>query len=160
MEGIANPASEYCVKQGGKSENRKDKDGNQYGVCILPDGEEIDERAFFRLQSEKPVGLANPASEYCVSQGGTSEIRKNKDGSEYGVCKLKNGQEREERNYFRGSAYLGLTTDQAKALADKNGVAFRIVEEDGKSFAITTDLRPGRVNATITKGKVTDVNIE
>lgn len=36
--GAANPASEFCVKQGGKSEIKKDKDGNEYGVCHLPDG--------------------------------------------------------------------------------------------------------------------------
>ena len=30
--GVANPASEFCVKQGGKSEIKKDKDGNEYGA--------------------------------------------------------------------------------------------------------------------------------
>ena len=27
--GVANPASEFCVKQGGKSEIKKDKDGGE-----------------------------------------------------------------------------------------------------------------------------------
>ena len=36
--GVANPASEFCVKQGGKSEIKKDKDGGEYGVCHLPNG--------------------------------------------------------------------------------------------------------------------------
>ncbi len=50
---------------------------------------------------EKPIGMANPASEFCVKQGGKSEIKKNADGSEYGVCHLPNGQVVEEWAYFR-----------------------------------------------------------
>ena len=46
--GIANPASEFCVKQGGKLEMKKDKDGGEYGVCHLPDGSVVEEWAYFR----------------------------------------------------------------------------------------------------------------
>ncbi|ABR74982.1 DUF333 domain-containing protein [Actinobacillus succinogenes] len=46
--GIANPASEFCIKQGGKSEIRKDKDGSEYGVCHLPNGETVEEWEYFR----------------------------------------------------------------------------------------------------------------
>lgn len=52
-------------------------------------------------QKETKVGVANPASEFCIKQGGKSEIRKNADGSEYGVCVLPNGQAVEEWDYFR-----------------------------------------------------------
>lgn len=45
--GVANPASEFCVKQGGKSEIKKDKDGNEYGVCHLPDGKVVEEWEYF-----------------------------------------------------------------------------------------------------------------
>ena len=45
---IANPAAAYCVEQGYKNEIRTDADGNQYGVCIMDDGTECDERAFYR----------------------------------------------------------------------------------------------------------------
>jgi putative hemolysin len=31
---IANPASVHCQKIGGKSKIVKDKNGNQYGICI------------------------------------------------------------------------------------------------------------------------------
>ncbi|OPH38290.1 Putative hemolysin [Moraxella lacunata] len=47
------------------------------------------------------VGMANPASEFCAKQGGKTEIRKNADGSEYGVCHLPNGQVVEEWEFFR-----------------------------------------------------------
>ena len=46
--GIANPASEFCVKQDGKLEMKKDKDGGEYGVCPLPDGSVVEEWAYFR----------------------------------------------------------------------------------------------------------------
>jgi len=46
--GIPNPASKYCVDQGYKLEIRSDESGNQYGVCIFPDGSECEEWAFFR----------------------------------------------------------------------------------------------------------------
>ena len=45
---IANPASEYCVKQGYKSEIRTDSSGNEYGVCIMSDGKECEEFALYR----------------------------------------------------------------------------------------------------------------
>lgn len=46
--GIANPASEFCVKQGGKSEIKTDKNGGEYGVCHLPDGSAVEEWEYFR----------------------------------------------------------------------------------------------------------------
>ena len=52
-------------------------------------------------QGEQAIGMANPASVFCEKQGGKSVIRKNKDGSEYGVCVLPNGQEVDEWEYFR-----------------------------------------------------------
>lgn len=45
--GMANPASVYCVDQGGKLEIREG-DGGQYGMCVFADGRECDEWEFFR----------------------------------------------------------------------------------------------------------------
>ena len=204
--GMANPASEYCVSQGGTSENRKDKDGAEFGVCKLANGEEREEWDFYRESQytghsqedakakakenkvkfriaeqnwkakakenkvefrvaeqdgeAKAIGMANPASEYCVSQGGTSENRKDKNGAEFGVCKLANGEEREEWNFYRESQYVGLSLADAKAKAKKYKVEFRIAEQDGEAKALTMDLRPGRVNAVVNSGIVTSVVIE
>jgi putative hemolysin len=44
---LANPASVFCAKSGGKTEIRKGSRG-QYGVCRLPDGRVVDEWAYFR----------------------------------------------------------------------------------------------------------------
>lgn len=46
--GMPNPASVYCEEQGYRLEIRTDEEGNQYGVCIFPDGSECEEWTFFR----------------------------------------------------------------------------------------------------------------
>jgi putative hemolysin len=46
--GVPNPASVYCQDRGYWLEIRTDKEGNQIGICIFPDGSECDEWAFFR----------------------------------------------------------------------------------------------------------------
>lgn len=49
MVGMANPASVYCesAKIGGVVSLRRSPEG-EYGVCVLPDGTEIEEWALFR----------------------------------------------------------------------------------------------------------------
>lgn len=53
--GMANPASVYCEEQGGTLEMRQDASGGSYGVCIIPDGSECDEWAFFRGECQPGV---------------------------------------------------------------------------------------------------------
>jgi putative hemolysin len=47
------------------------------------------------------VGIANPAAAWCIEQGLAYEIRKNPDGSEYGVCIFPNGTVIDEWEYYR-----------------------------------------------------------
>ena len=49
---IANPASVYCVRQGGRVEIVNTKTG-QIGICVLPDGRRIEEWKFFRANNRK-----------------------------------------------------------------------------------------------------------
>ena len=128
--------------------------------CGLQTNNEILSGEDTLVQNPDTTQIANPASEYCVSQGGTSEIRKDKDGAEFGVCILSNGEEREEWSFYRESEYVGLSLADAEAKAKENGVEFRIAEQDGEAKALTMDLRPGRVNAVINSGVVTSVVIE
>ena len=44
---LANPASVYCIEQGGELDIR-DEEGGQNGYCIFPNGVECPEWAFFR----------------------------------------------------------------------------------------------------------------
>jgi len=48
--GLANPASVYCIDQGGKLEIRTDEEGGQYGVCVFADGSECEEWAYYRKE--------------------------------------------------------------------------------------------------------------
>ncbi|MDG6256567.1 MAG: protease inhibitor I42 family protein [Methanomicrobiaceae archaeon] len=50
--GLANPAAVWCVEMGYRHEIRTDADGNQYGVCIFPDGTERDAwEAYYEVHS-------------------------------------------------------------------------------------------------------------
>ena len=49
------------------------------------------------------AGLANPASEFCVAQGGEVEIVSEADG-EVGYCNLTDGTRVEEWEYFRSQS--------------------------------------------------------
>ncbi|WP_313348010.1 DUF333 domain-containing protein [Stenotrophomonas sp.] len=51
--GMANPASEYCVKRGGKVHIEKDASGGERGICHLPNGDRIDEWELFRRDTPK-----------------------------------------------------------------------------------------------------------
>ncbi len=66
---IANPAAVNCEKQGFRLEIRNDSDGNQYGVCIFPDGSECDEWAYFR-------GECGPASQNPTTENKAVEAAK------------------------------------------------------------------------------------
>ncbi|WP_170460460.1 putative hemolysin [Ruegeria arenilitoris] len=45
--------------------------------------------------------MANPAATFCIENGGEYQIRKNSDGSEYGVCILEDGTEVDAWDYLR-----------------------------------------------------------
>jgi putative hemolysin len=45
---IANPASEYCIKNRGKSEIKTNEDGSQTGYCKFENGRECEEWSYFR----------------------------------------------------------------------------------------------------------------
>lgn len=51
--GMANPASEYCLSQGGRLEIVREASGNERGMCHLPDGTVIEEWALFRRDQAK-----------------------------------------------------------------------------------------------------------
>lgn len=55
--GIANPASVFCVDQGGTVEIVDEADG-QVGYCNLPDGTRIEEWEYFR--SQNPTATTEP----------------------------------------------------------------------------------------------------
>lgn len=46
--GSPNPASKYCIDQGGQLSIKKQADGGESGLCTLPNGQVIDDWEFFR----------------------------------------------------------------------------------------------------------------
>lgn len=44
---LANPASEHCIKNGGRVEMERTADGER-GICVFPDGSRCEEWAYFR----------------------------------------------------------------------------------------------------------------
>ena len=48
--GLANPASVFCVEQGGAVEIVDEADG-QVGYCNLPDGTRVDEWEYYRAET-------------------------------------------------------------------------------------------------------------
>ena len=59
-----------------------------------------------KTTNDDPIGLANPASVYCVNNSGTLENRSIEAG-EYGVCMFDDGSECEEWKYFRNECTIG-----------------------------------------------------
>jgi hypothetical protein len=51
--------------------------------------------------------------------------------------------------------YVGLSVDDAGALADSEDRPWRIVEEDGEPLPVTRDLVPDRANFVVEDGTVT-----
>lgn len=66
--GMANPASTFCIAQGGESKIVTAADGSQSGVCVLPYGIECDEWAYFRGECPVPVNCTEEqkAAEMCT----------------------------------------------------------------------------------------------
>lgn len=56
--------------------------------------------------------------------------------------------------------YVGLSEEDAAALAESQGELFRVVERDGDMLPTTRDYRPGRINATVADGVVTSYTVE
>ncbi len=53
--------------------------------------------------------------------------------------------------------YVGKSIDEAKKYATDGGFTIRIVEEDGKTFMLTADVKSDRLNFRVRGGYVTDV---
>jgi len=55
-QAIPNPAAVYCILQGYEYEIRTDEQGNQYGVCVFPDGSECGGWDYYRKCELNGIG--------------------------------------------------------------------------------------------------------
>ena len=56
------------------------------------------------------------------------------------------------------NSYIGMTLADGSARAEKAGIRWRVVEEDGQARPVTKDYRPDRLNFVVEKGKIIRVN--
>lgn len=114
---------------------------------------------------DERVGTPNPASKYCVDQGGESKIKKDENWGEYGIC-LIDGKEVDEWEYYRAAVgkaneemaktYIGRQLSEVQKEFETQNQILRIVAQDGEAMAITADYRPDRLNVAVEKGVITD----
>lgn len=104
--GIANPASENCVKQGG---NVSIVDGpkGQYGVCVFEDNLQCEEWALMNgdcpTGGVKITGYVTEAAVYCAITGGDYTVTGNSgEKDEQGTCAFKSGKSCDVWKYYRG----------------------------------------------------------
>ena len=109
---MPNPASKFCRDRGYQLEMRTDASGTT-GYCVFPDGSECEEWSYYRGECgpadttfESPVGLPNPASQYCLDQGYELDMRTDA-GGVAGYCIFPDGTECEEWSFFRGECAPG-----------------------------------------------------
>ena len=102
------------------------------------------------------IGMANPASQYCVEQGGKLDIR-NESNGQVGYCKLPNGQVVEEWELFRANQPKCLP-EEAQKLVGQTGLSDDQIKQKTKSEIVrsiapnqpvTMDYRENRVTVTV-----------
>ena len=72
----------------------------------------------FPVEKESILSMSNPASEYCISKGGSLKIDKNLDG-EVGYCILPNGQMIDEWAFFHESQEECITKNTEQLIGKK-----------------------------------------
>lgn len=55
--------------------------------------------------------------------------------------------------------FMGLTEAEAEALAEENGLTYRVAQRDSMRYPMTMDYRPDRVTVVITNDHVTQANL-
>ncbi|OTG66372.1 I78 family peptidase inhibitor [Acinetobacter silvestris] len=112
------------------------------------------------------VGMANPASQYCIDQGGKIEIKTDASGGQVGYCQLSNGQVVEEWAFFRESQ-ANCLPEEAQKLVGQTGLTDAQIQQKTQSSMIRTvapgqpvtmDYRANRITVTIdsTSKKITN----
>ena len=92
--------------------------------------------------SPEKADMRNPASVFCEEQGGTLEIRTDKDGGQIGYCIFEDGSECEEWAFYRGECIPG--DSLAKEIGMPNPASV-FCEENGGKLEIRTDESGGQV---------------
>ncbi|MDO8442793.1 MAG: DUF333 domain-containing protein [bacterium] len=102
-DALAGPITRVCCY--GLKEDRSNK---AYSICIKPlETTSETTTSISTTNTSVGVGIANPASVYCVKQGYKEQIITSADGGQYGVCIFNDGSKCEEWAYYRGECKPG-----------------------------------------------------
>jgi dipeptidase D len=135
--GMANPASENCVKQGGTVSIVERGDGGQYGICTFEDNQQCEEWALMRgdcpVGGVKVAGYVTPAATYCAITGGTYAVTGNSGAEdEQGTCTFKDGSQCDAWDYYNGKC------DQSTATAAPTAAATTATAAATPQAVVTT----------------------
>lgn len=82
--------------------------------------------------------IANPASKNCIDKGGSLEIITAADGSQSGLCTLKDGTKCDEWAYFRGECPSTQIANPASVNCINNGGTLKIVDGPDGQYGMCT----------------------
>jgi Tol biopolymer transport system component len=105
--GMANPASENCVQQGGMLVIEKRGEMGEFGVCYFEDNLQCEEWALLRGECPtgglKVTGYITEAARFCAITGGEYAITGNSGAdNEQGTCTFKTGKSCDVWDYYNG----------------------------------------------------------
>ena len=117
--GMINPASAFCVEQGGRLGLESRPDGAQFGVCYFMDNRQCEEWALLRgdcpIGGRKITGYITEGGRYCAINGGQYDVTVEGDmDTEQRTCTLPDGLVCDAQAYYEGSCgpALGPTTEE------------------------------------------------
>lgn len=112
--GIANPASENCVAQGGTLMIEDRGDLGQLGVCYFDDNRQCEEWALMRgdcpVGGVKVTGYMTDAGRFCAITGGAYAIKDEGSEPEQGTCTFPDGSQCDAWDYYNGTCVPGTTS--------------------------------------------------
>ncbi len=134
--GLANPASENCIAQGGTLSIAEGGSGGQYGICYFEDNRQCEEWALLRgdcpVGGLKITGYITPAAQYCAITGGTYAITAaTGDENEQGTCTFKDGSVCDVWEYWYGTCAAG----QAAAPATIQPLSMEVCDGQAQAMA-------------------------
>ena len=105
--GIANPASVFCIEQGGIVKIETRPDGGEYGVCRFGTERQCEEWALLRgdcpIGGVEVTGYVTDASRFCAITGGEYVVTSAPDAeTEVGTCTLPGGTVCDAAEYYAG----------------------------------------------------------
>lgn len=161
---LANPASQHCVSQGGKSQIEKNPGGGQYGICVFGGNRMCEEWAMLRGQCPvgglRVAGYVTPASRFCAITGGTYKVTSGTNTpAEMGTCTLISGKTCSASAYFKGTCTAGQNQRAADAGAQRakqaQPIAVKYSCAGSKTIAAEffNDSKPAQVRLALSDGR-------